>query len=51
VVIRRVGYNVDPSGLRSGACAACGQKIPGVWSQEDALAFKPREKPVRAAAP
>ena len=52
VVIRRVGYNVDPSGLRSGACAACGQKIPGVWSQEEALAFKPRSKdpPQPAAA-
>jgi pyruvate formate lyase activating enzyme len=44
VVIRRVGYKIDASGLRSGACAACGQKIAGVWSQEEALAFKPREK-------
>jgi pyruvate formate lyase activating enzyme len=42
VVIRRVGYNVDASMLRSGACAGCGQKIPGVWSQDDALAFKPK---------
>jgi hypothetical protein len=44
VLIKWVGYNVDASGLRSGACRGCGQKIPGVWSQEDALAFKPREK-------
>ena len=44
-VIRRVGYNVDASGLRDGACGACGQKIPGVWSQEQALGFKPKPKP------
>ena len=43
-VIRRVGYNVDASGLRDGACGACGQKIPGVWSQEQALGFKPKPK-------
>ena len=42
VVIRRVGYNVDASLLKSGACASCGHKIAGVWSQDDALAFKPR---------
>lgn len=43
-VIRRVGFKIDASGLKNGACAACGQKIPGVWSQEQALAFKPRPK-------
>jgi pyruvate formate lyase activating enzyme len=42
VVIRRVGYNVDATLLKSGACASCGHKIAGVWSQDDALAFKPR---------
>jgi pyruvate formate lyase activating enzyme len=42
VVIRRVGYNVDSSMLKSGACGSCGRKIAGVWSQEDALAFKPK---------
>ena len=49
VVIRRVGYNVDASMLRSGACASCGHKIAGVWSQDDALAFKP--KPPKDAKP
>jgi len=44
VVIKRVGYNVDASNLKDGACAACGQKIPGVWTQDQALAFKPKEK-------
>jgi pyruvate formate lyase activating enzyme len=40
--IRRVGYRVDPSGMKDGACAACGAKIPGVWSQDEALRFKPK---------
>ena len=44
IVIKRVGYNVDVVGLRSGACGSCGRKIAGVWSQEQALAFKPKEK-------
>ena len=47
-VIRRVGYNTDTSGLKDGACASCGHKIPGVWTQEQALAFKPKEKPAGA---
>ena len=38
-VIGRVGYRVDASGLKDGTCAACGAKIPGVWSQQQALAF------------
>ncbi len=42
VVIKRVGYNTDASGLRDGGCASCGQKIPGVWTREQALAFKPK---------
>ncbi len=41
-VIARVGYRVDTSGLNEGACASCGRKIPGVWTQEEALAFKPK---------
>ena len=48
VVIKRVGYNVDASNLKAGACAACKAKIAGVWSQEEALAFKPREKAAAA---
>jgi len=42
VVIKRVGYRTDVSNLKDGACRACGRKIPGVWSQEQALAFKPK---------
>jgi pyruvate formate lyase activating enzyme len=49
VVIKRVGFNVDPSGLKDGACASCGRKIAGVWSPGQALAFKPKEKPAAAA--
>jgi len=50
VVIRRVGYRVDASGLRDGACAACGAKIAGVWSQAQALAFKPKTPPPAPAS-
>ena len=39
VVIRRVGYRTDTSNLKDGTCRSCGRKIPGVWSQEQALAF------------
>jgi hypothetical protein len=28
--------------MKDGACAACGAKIPGVWNQQQALAFKPK---------
>ncbi len=48
-VIRRVGYSTDTSGLKDGACASCGHRIPGVWTQEQALAFKPKEKPAGAS--
>ena len=41
-VIRRVGYRTDASGMKGGACAACGAKVPGVWSQAQALAFHPK---------
>jgi pyruvate formate lyase activating enzyme len=51
VVIKRVGFAVDPSGLRDGACRACGTKIAGVWTQEQALAFKPKEKAAPPPAP
>jgi pyruvate formate lyase activating enzyme len=42
IVIKRMGYKVDAVGLRGGSCAACGRKIAGVWSQDEALAFKPK---------
>ena len=38
-VIRRVRYHTDTSGLKDGKCASCGRAIPGVWSQDQALAF------------
>ncbi len=38
VAIKRVGYRIDASGLKGGACASCGTKLPGVWSQKQALA-------------
>jgi len=44
-VIHRIGFRVETAGLKDGACASCGAKIPGVWSQEQALAFKPRATP------
>lgn len=30
-VIYRIGYTVDASGLREGACARCGFELEGVW--------------------
>ncbi|MCX6358015.1 MAG: AmmeMemoRadiSam system radical SAM enzyme [Candidatus Aureabacteria bacterium] len=32
VVVNRVAYYVDMSGLKNGGCASCGCPIPGVWS-------------------
>ena len=40
VVIRRVGYSTDASGLVDGRCAGCGRAIPGIWTQEQALASR-----------
>jgi len=51
VVIKRVGFRVDASNLKDGACAACSRKIPGVWTQDAALAFKPKEKSPPAPSP
>jgi len=42
LLIRRVGYNVDVVALTDGKCKRCGTAIPGVWSQEQALAFRPQ---------
>jgi pyruvate formate lyase activating enzyme len=41
-LIRRVGYRIAQNRLKDGKCPQCGTTIPGVWSQEQALAFKPR---------
>ena len=54
-LIRRTGYRIRFNRIVDGACPKCHTAIPGVWSQEQALAFKPREgvaaKPVPAASP
>lgn len=41
-LINRVGYRVGEVLIRNGKCPKCGTKIPGIWSQKDALAFKPK---------
>jgi pyruvate formate lyase activating enzyme len=50
-LIRRVGYQISANTIKNGKCPKCGAAIPGVWSQEQALAFKPRDKATTAAAP
>lgn len=41
-LIRRLGYRVAFNKIENGRCPGCGTSIPGVWSQEQALAFQPR---------
>ncbi len=41
-LIRRVGFRVASNKIRNGKCPKCSTPIPGVWSQQQALAFKPR---------
>jgi pyruvate formate lyase activating enzyme len=49
-LIRRVGYRIASNTIRGGKCPHCGAVIPGVWSQEQALGFQPRELPATAIA-
>lgn len=49
-LIRRVGFQVVSNTIKDGKCPKCGVPIPGVWSQEQALAFRPREKPTATAS-
>ena len=42
VLIHRMGYQVRIVGMRGGKCAKCGQPIPGVWAQEQALTWRDR---------
>lgn len=42
-LIHRVGYRIATNAIKDGKCAKCGTAIPGVWSQAQALAFKPHE--------
>lgn len=46
VLIERLGNLVRRNDLKDGKCPGCGRAIPGVWTQEQALAFEP--KPVKA---
>ena len=41
-LIHRVGFRVAANNIKDGKCPKCDATIPGVWSQEQALAFKPR---------
>ncbi|HOW72619.1 MAG TPA: AmmeMemoRadiSam system radical SAM enzyme [Phycisphaerae bacterium] len=49
-LIRRVGYRIAANAVKEGKCPKCGTAIPGVWSQTQALAFKPRETRAEGAA-
>jgi len=42
-LIRRTGFRVEQNRIREGKCPDCAAAIPGVWSAEQSLAFKPRE--------
>jgi pyruvate formate lyase activating enzyme len=41
-LIRRVGYQIKSNDIEEGKCPKCGTVIPGIWSQKQALNFKPR---------
>ena len=41
-LIHRYGFHIRSNKIEDGKCPKCGTSIPGVWSQEQALAFKPR---------
>jgi pyruvate formate lyase activating enzyme len=41
-LIHRYGFYIRSNVIKDGKCPKCGTAIPGVWSQEQALAFKPR---------
>ncbi len=43
-LIRRVGFRVADNKIKNGKCPKCNTAIPGVWSQEQALAFKPNSR-------
>jgi len=43
-LIHRVGFRVTFNHIKDGKCPSCGTQIPGVWSQAQALAFKPGPK-------
>ncbi|KPL02332.1 MAG: hypothetical protein AMK75_02950 [Planctomycetes bacterium SM23_65] len=40
-LIERTGYRIGENLVKDGKCPKCQTKIPGVWSQKQALAFRP----------
>jgi len=44
-LIRRTGFRVQFNRIDDGKCPKCQTPIPGVWAQEQALAFTPRKTP------
>jgi pyruvate formate lyase activating enzyme len=34
ILVRRYGYSITENNLKGGRCASCGNKIPGIWSDE-----------------
>ncbi len=44
-LIQRRGFLVRENLIEGGACPGCKTKIPGVWSQQQALACRPKGKP------
>ena len=41
-LIERLGFNVREVLIKDGKCPKCAASIPGIWSQKDALAFRPK---------
>jgi pyruvate formate lyase activating enzyme len=39
-LIERVGFRITSNRIKGGKCPKCDTTIPGVWSQEQALAFR-----------
>lgn len=40
-LIRRVGYRITSLAIKDGKCSKCGARIPGIWSNAQALATRP----------
>lgn len=43
-VIHRRGFLIRQNRITNGQCPDCNARIPGVWTQEQALKFKPKQK-------
>ena len=49
-LIKRVGFRISSNVIKDGCCPKCGARIPGVWSQQEALAFRPTTQPASQPA-